>query len=435
MRKARPIRGRLAVIALALVLCTVWAAAEEPVTITFFFRGGELQSQLVERWISEFERENPDIRVEWHVAQSISQLPVLIAAGVGPDVTEMWGATAKDLADNGFLLDLRPFVERDFTEEDLNDFFPVSWAAGELVYGPRKGMRYGIPSYANLFLMYYNKNYFSEAGIPYLSELDAQGNWTWDTLVDIGKKLTRRDAEGNIVVWGLDDDSFHQPTARGAAWIHAAGGAVFDIPNDPTRFMLDQPESIYALQFLQDLIWKHQITPPMDDRAQAHFHRGLSAMNLWMGTAWLNRLEDAVAGSFEWDLAPRPVGPGGTRSHYLASDMFGISANTKHPEEAWRFVKYLTSQAGGLADMQIMGRAPVRRSLFPAYAAMYPDKSMLYFATGMMDSVLSPETFMEKVNEARNLIIPAVRDNIMKNVMPAEQAILEIAGAVRALYE
>src|SRR5690606_8303399 len=80
MRKARPIRGRLAVIALALVLCTVWAAAEEPVTITFFFRGGELQSQLVERWISEFERENPDIRVEWHVAQSISQLPVLIAA-------------------------------------------------------------------------------------------------------------------------------------------------------------------------------------------------------------------------------------------------------------------------------------------------------------------------------------------------------------------
>ena len=278
-------------IALALVLCTVWATAEEPVTITFFFRGGELQSQLVERWISEFERENPDIRVEWHVAQSLSELPVLIAAGVGPDVTEMWGATAKDLADNGFLLDLRPFVERDFTEEDLNDFFPVSWAAGELVYGPRKGMRYGIPSYANLFLMYYNKNYFSEAGIPYLSELDAQGNWTWDTLVDIGKKLTRRDAEGNIVVWGLDDDSFHQPTARGAAWIHAAGGAVFDIPNDPTRFMLDQPESIDALQFLQDLIWKHQITPPMDDRAQAHFHRGLSAMNLWMATGWLNRLE------------------------------------------------------------------------------------------------------------------------------------------------
>ena len=33
--------------------------------------------------------------------------------------------------------------------------------------------------------------------------------------------------------------------------------------------------------------------------------------------------------------------------------------------------------------------APVR--VLPAYAAMYPDKSMLYFATGMMDSVLSPK--------------------------------------------
>lgn len=428
--------GRLASAALVIsLLCIPWLASAEPVTLSFYFRGGDLQSQLVERWITEFERDNPDIRIDWHIATGLGDLPVLIASGVGPDIIEMWGASAKDLADNGFLLDLNPYIERDFTEDEVNDFFPTSWAAGELIYGPRKGMRYGVPSYANLFIMYYNQTMFAEAGVPYLSDLNNQGNWTWDTLVEIGKKLTRRDANNNIVQWGLDDDSFHQPTARGSAWIHAAGGQVFDFPNNPTRFMLDQPPAIYALQFLQDLIWTHNITPPMNDRAQAHFHRGKSAMNLWMATAWLNRIEDTVAGSFEWDMAPRPVGPGGTRSHYLASDMFGISANTKHPEEAWRFVQYLTSQAGGEADMQIMGRAPVRRSLYPLYAELYSDKSTIYFAEGMMDSVLSPETFMENVNEARALIVPAVADQIMPNNMPADQAIREIAGAVRALYE
>lgn len=425
----------LCILTLTCMTLPIHAQNVSPVTLTIYFRGGELQSELVQHWIEEFEQANPDILIDWQIATGLSELPVRIASGLGPDVMEMWGATAKDLADNGFLLDLNPYIERDWTDEDLNDFFPASWAAGRLISGPNAGMQYGIPSYANLFLMYYNETIFSEAGIPFLPDLDRQGDWTWDTLVDIGKKLTKRNTDGSVIQWTLDDDSFHQPTARGSGWIHAAGGKVFDIPHNPTRFLLDEPEAIEALQFLQDLIWTHEITPPMYDRAQAHFHEGKAAMNLWMATHWLNRLEENVQGSFDWNIGPRPLGPGGSRGYYLASDMFGINAHTKHPEEAWRFVQYLVSQKGREVDMRIMGRAPVRRSLYPMYADLYSDKNTLYFVEGMSDSVLSPANFMEKVSAANALIVPAVENQIMKNEMSAEQAIKEIADAVRALYE
>lgn len=413
------------------------AAAQEPVTIKFMFRGGNLQEQLVQHWIDEFERQNPDIKVEWMIATSSSfqqELPLLIATGTGPDVFEMWGGDAKSLADNGFLLDLNPYVERDFTQEDLDDFFPISWQAGELITGPNKGMRMGIPSYANVFVMYYNKDMFSAAGIPFLPELDRQGNWTWDSLVEIGKKLTRKDADGAITQWALDDDGFWYPLGRGAGWIHAAGGKIFDIPDNPTRFMMDEPEALYALEFLQDLVWRHQILPPMNDRAQAHFHAGKSAMNLWMGSTYLNTLEDRVGEAFEWDMGPRPMGPA-SRGYYLASDMFGIAANTPHPEAAWRFVKYLTSTEGMEAHIAFMGRGPVRRSAFPLYAELYSDVSTIYHIEGMLDGVVSPETFITNVAEARSLIYQAVRDQIVPNNMPPAQAVAMVADAIRALYE
>lgn len=117
--------------ALAAVLLLAGAAAAEPVELTLMFRGGTLQEQLVQRWIAEFEAQNPDIKVNWRIASGdwMDQMPLWIASGTAPDVFEMWGTQARDWGENGFLLDLAPYIARDFTQEDLADFFPTSWRA------------------------------------------------------------------------------------------------------------------------------------------------------------------------------------------------------------------------------------------------------------------------------------------------------------------
>lgn len=428
-------KGFTSILALCWVLLlAAGVVAAEPVELTLMFRGGELEEQLVERWITEFEAQNPDIKVTWRVASGnwMDQMPLWIASGTAPDVFEMWGKQARDWGEQGFLMDLAPFVARDFTQEDVDDFFPISWRAGILEWGPRKGVQYGIPSYGNVFTFYYNKTMFDEAGVAHLDVLDRAGDWTWDSLVAIGKKLTRYDGD-RIVQYALQDDSIQHPTARGAGWIAAAGGKIFDFPENPTKFMMDEPEAIAGLQFMADLIWEHNIVPPQNILSQFDFRQGRAAMRI-DGTGSLERMDIAIGDRFDWDLGPRPMGPV-SRGYYLASDMFGMSATTKHPEEAWRLLSYLVSQEGMTAHMEVMGRGPTRRSVYPAYQEMYPDRSTIYHLYGMMEGVLSPETLMYRSDEARRLIRDeAVRKYVMTNEKSAEQAIREIAGAVRALY-
>src|SRR5690606_25230520 len=108
--------------------------------------------------------------------------------------------------------------------------------------------------------------------------------------------------------WMFDSDDLYMPTARGAGWVHAAGGNYFDLAENPDVFIGNQPEAVAGLQFMQDLIWEHQLMAPLDIRGQARWWNENSAIMMWLGSADLGRFEQNVT-AFEWDLAPRPMGP------------------------------------------------------------------------------------------------------------------------------
>jgi ABC-type glycerol-3-phosphate transport system substrate-binding protein len=116
--------------------------------------------------------------------------------------------------------------------------------------------------------------------------------------------------------------------------------------------------------------------------------------------------------------------------------MWAMTSTAPHKEQAWRFIKYLTSKEGAEAYARIMSRGPIRKSAFPAYQKAYNDYNIQVYVDGMMNATISPETQMYKVKEAREgLIWKAIRDKVEKNTLDAKQAILGIADAVRALYK
>lgn len=421
---------RTVIVAVALFVCTVLSAsAQTPVTLNFQYRGDELREDLVRFWIEDFERRNPDISINWEVAASgfEQRTVVRIAAGVAPDVTEMWGGFARDWAEQGYLLDLRPYVERDLSAEEIADFFPYIYQAGILTHGSRPGYQYGLPAYANVYVIYYNRALFAEAGVPSLGDLERQGSWNWQTLLEVGQRLTRRSGD-EVTQWGLDQ-------ARGLGrlyiWALAAGGGVFDWPENPTRFIFDEPASIQGMSFLQDLIWTHGIHP-VSHLSHAGFTDSQVAMRI-EGSSRLGRYAQEIGEKFEWDIAPLPMGPV-SRGAGSATDMFGILATTKHPEEAWRFVKYLTSLDGVIPHMRILGRGPARISAYEAYQELFPEKSLVHHMNLAMEAMPSPEGLMVRVNEAAPLLQKALHDSITTNEKPFGLAVAEVAPAVRALY-
>lgn len=119
---------------------------------------------------------------------------------------------------------------------------------------------------------------------------------------------------------------------------------------------------------------------------ELHSHRGYaaagprSAVSGWDGfwssrvamdwSGWWkvrNYLEIKSAGgmSFEWGIAPVPRVK--NRANTRWSDPWFIASTTKHPEEAWRFVKYVTGRQGQTGYARYVAFPPSCQSVLGAY--------------------------------------------------------------------
>ncbi len=430
MRRQGRCLASLVIAAAALPLLQAGVNART-VTITFQYRGGGARTETAMAWIEEFQKLYPNIKVEFApVTDNLGQrTAVAWASGTGPDVTEMWGDDAQALARSGALLDLRAFVRRDFTRDDINDFFPVAWDASFLKYGPNAGIQFRIPRYIITTVFYYNQDAFAQAGLATPLELDRSNGWTWQALREMARKLTV--TNGNQVQrWGFSTQTGDY--RRLVVWARAGGGDFFN-PTDPTDFVGDGPGAVAGLAFLQDLIWKDRSTAPTFLSAQ--FSTGQVALLEEGNHAVLARYDREIKDTFAWNLAPRPIGPNGRKS-YTGDDGFVIWKETKYPEEAWTFVKFLTSKRGMEIAAKYEGLAPVRRSALPFYLGLSNRLNLGALVTNMADAGLPISSYMvgdvRAVAEQLNAMLTAT---LQRNEKPYEVAAREVAPTLEAILK
>ena len=60
------------------------------------------------------------------------------------------------------------------------------------------GALYALPTDAFPLMLYYDVDYFAQAG-----GAPPDGNWDWDVLVENALKLTQREEDGTVSRWGL----------------------------------------------------------------------------------------------------------------------------------------------------------------------------------------------------------------------------------------
>jgi multiple sugar transport system substrate-binding protein len=385
--------------------------------------------------ISEFEAQNPGITVElvprptdWQ-----AKTPLMIASGMGSDVLELADVAGPSWALAGLLLDLTPYIEQDMTEKEIKDFFPSAWQIG-IAYTDTGKIHYGLPPTVNMNLLYYNKEHFDQAGLPYISVLDNQGEWNWDKLVEVAKRLTRRHGDGTTIQWGFGQNGTFNVTGA-APFVYAAGGNFFDWPLQPREFVLDQSPAIEGLNFFYDLIWTHEVHP----RPKALGNMVVNATNFGKGAfsimgLWSSNQQSAELSNLgSWDFGPRPVGPKG-RGYMTGVDQIGINAKTQHPEEAWLLVKHITSKSSMEANTSLTGRGPARFSATPVFARLKTNISLGYYMQGAETALPNPSGVIQESSNVIPLINQAIAYSIRDGLMPPEQAIREIADAVRAYF-
>jgi multiple sugar transport system substrate-binding protein len=169
-------------------------------------------------------------------------------------------------------------------------------------------------------------------------------------------RLTRRGPGGEIDVWGSSIT-----TGWWGEWliyVRQAGGQLFT--DDMNRCLLDSPEAIAGMQFYFDKMYKHRIAPRPGRGPDRGFMSGKIAMELGGHTGtWIeyNKLTQ-----LDWDIQILPKGPVTRSGGEFAVDSYGISKDCARREQAWEFIKFLSSKESVRTHVA-NGYLPVRKSV------------------------------------------------------------------------
>ncbi len=287
--------------------------------------------------IAGWNTDHPDVEVEQqYIAEDYwTKIQTQLAGGTPPDVGIADYARVVPYASSGVLLDITELIARD--SFPLDDMFPAAvaqyrWAKGDFDSGGDGGNMYGLPSDAQSYIIAYNKTMFDEAGVAYPTD-----DWTWDDLVEMGKKITKPDENK----WGMQ---YIDPTVfTKGNFLFSADGSNYT--PDFKKSMVDSPESVAAWKWNWDLIYTHKIAPPPGAQASTNpFMSGQVAMVV-DGVWWIS--DFASITDFEWDVALYPKHPDtGKRTTSLESDGWWAYKSTQDAEMAWSLLQYLSNQEG-----------------------------------------------------------------------------------------
>ena len=336
------------------------AASDEPVVLSYQDWRTDWFPPMVQEALGQFHESNPNIRVFYNPdPQGVGQVMLEeMRAGTAPDVFQGCCTFFPIWAQEGHMLDLRPFVERDLDEGVLSDWDRAQYEA----FVTPDGARYGLPKYHGALALYYNKDLFDAEGVAYPDD-----RWNQDDYLNAMRQLTLdTDGDGSTDVWGgMIDVSWERVQIHVNAW----GGNLVH-PADPTSCAMDGPPAMAALEWLRVRMW--------DDKVMATF---LDVQNLATRDAFITgkvatvedgswALKDILAKApFRVGVAPLPAGPAG-RVTLATTDGFGIYAGTQYPEEAWELLKFLISDEYGLAMARANFLQPAKASLVDEWANM-----------------------------------------------------------------
>lgn len=337
------------------VIVPATPAPEEVVEITFMGWGATEEDEGVRSAIRVFEGAEPNIKVTWlHTPENYAEkLLAMVAAGTPPDTAFVDFTNYRTYCRDGLLLDITDMLKAD----------PVIGAPGYFIEPQEterctyKGRWYGIGSCWVAPHIYYNADIFEEEGIEPPSN-DPDEAWDWNHFLEVCRQLTvdtkgKHPGESGFDVNSVERWGIHWPT-----WsipLHAAiasnGGDWLD--RNTGLLILDKPEAIEALQAIADLMLVHQVMPQsavfealgMSNTQMLETRKLAMAVDGSWALAWIHKIEATLGTA----VLPKFKVPATDMQAHLHSAF----ARSKHPEAAWRWLRFLATEYYQLLFLRI----------------------------------------------------------------------------------
>ncbi|MEK8129861.1 sugar ABC transporter substrate-binding protein [Paenibacillus filicis] len=344
----------------------------EVVTITHYTIDSPDRT-FVEKLIPDFEKQHPNIKVKVTKApyeQFDSKLQSSIAANNAPDVTSHWGYGGfMEYYNKGMLADLTPLMEADSFKasdynmlEDLMNIYKVN------------GKTYGIPVNSYVTVLLYNKDLFDKAGLAYPPTDYNDKSWTYDKMVDYAAKMTVDSKDLNKVQYGLDfgwGERDQKPQYFGAK---IYSDDTWQNGGKPSAVNLTKPDVIEAYKKIYGLIWDKKVspTPAFSKSVSGQFGDPFLSGKIGMSVVGSWSLAASSEFSFKVGVAAVPQGPNEKVRSVLYVDPLFVLKDSKHPKEAYEWIKYLITTEVQEKSIELSGgNPPVNQKAAEKYYANF----------------------------------------------------------------
>lgn len=423
--------------AIVLIIALFWAgltesAPADPQTVngktrlmlwTFVEQHGQFYQEMAKRWNQRHPNRQIALEVE-NVPDLHNKLQLSLYTGVAaPDIA--------DIEVNSFPNFLRGEPQL-IPLNDLVEPVKSQFVESRFDIYSKEGTYYGLPFHVGATVMYYNREILEQAGVD-ADEID-----TWDDFIEAGKRVKKATGKWMITIDTSEQWTYHPLVIqRGSDFLDEHGNV-----------MLDDPIQQQTLQFLYDLIYKHQIARPApggNHHAEEYYgfmNKGGAAavqMPLWYMTRFTDYMPDLKG---KVVVRPMPVmKEGDAKSVGMGGTGTVITNQAENPKLAKDFLRYAKlSREGNLEIWKQLGFDPVRSQIWDDPEFQVSNQYTEYFGrdlyqtlNSVKDDIRSPRfgPLTPRINTAINtqLLFNVLRE---KSQGPKE-ALHQVADEMRGL--
>jgi multiple sugar transport system substrate-binding protein len=262
--------------------------------------------------------------------QYVTKIDTALAANDPPDIGFVYGGQKRWLKAGKFLALDELIAANGINTATFNQNALTSYCLYE-------NKMYCLGSYTGAIMLFYNKDLFDAAGIPYPS---ATQPMTFDEYAALAAKLSQPNEDITQRVWGA--------SGTGAPYWFMDERAMFSEDGRTVESHLNSEQMVHVF----DVLTKMEIdgsAPSATDVATLGdadlLAQSKIAMSITDNIAAIPSLE---AQNIRWGAAPTPVVDGAQPWVSTWTDAFGVFSQSDHPEEAKAFIAFLAREGNRL---------------------------------------------------------------------------------------
>lgn len=393
------ITGFIAIIVLIVLPKITKIPLGGQVTLTYW--GLWEDNGIMQGIISDFERENPSIKVEYskqNPKQYKDRLLTRINNDTGPDIFRFHN-TWYPMISKVLLPIPKDIISK---EEFSRNYYPV--AQKDLI---KNGAIYGIPLEIDTLALFINKSLSQSAGLS--------APVTWNDFINNARAMTVKDENNKIKTAGAAMGTYknvtHAPDILSLLFLQ--NGVDFNNVEKSSDRIQGALSFYTSFATDQNNIWDNTL-----DSSILAFSKG--NLGMFFGYSWDYFTIKQFNPDLSFTIVPVPQLPGQntTLASYWAE---GVSAKSKHQKEALLFMKFLAKKdtAAKLYQAQAKTRAfgePYARiDLSDTLKTNSDVYTFVFQAPSASSSIFVDSTFDEGLNQEANTYLENAVNKILEN--------------------